>query len=152
MPSSIAKPADVQARFRKLDKNETTVASTRLADVERLIRVALVKSDRDFAVETLEPADGEPDNDFRETVIKIECEAVIRVLSNPERLRNEGIDDHQVGFMSRGTLRITAEEWAELGLRPPTPSANKAFAIDLTPDVPRRACDASDDWVYRVSS
>lgn len=67
---------------------------------------------------------------LRQTVVKIEAAAVIRVLRNPEGKLIERIDDYswtRDSATSTGQLYLTDDEWAEL-----TPStATDAFSIRL---------------------
>lgn len=142
MPDSVAKPADVVARWRPLNARQTRVASTKLADVERRIRKRMVAAGKDFDALIAS------DDDFKADVIEVEAEAVARILRNPDGLRQEGLENYQSvrdKSISDGQLRVTAEEWAQLGLAPSS-SKGKAFSIDTTPDV--AAC-YGDTWVYR---
>lgn len=117
---SIATTADVEARWRPLSDEETTVAETRLEDAERNLRRRI----KDFAVRV------ETDEDFRADVVQVEADAVIRVLLNPDRKSEEKIDDYAFKRGSDGGLRITADEWATLGV---VASKRKAFMLDTTP-------------------
>jgi hypothetical protein len=135
----IAAPADVVAAWRPLTDEEALVASTRLATTERWIRKRITAAGRDLAAELAADAalpDDDPDKGFRQEIVDVQVEAVLRVMMNPDRLRSESIDDHSFTrdrTISDGTLRITAEEWARLGITT-SPSARKAFMIDTTPD------------------
>jgi hypothetical protein len=141
MPTSVAKPADVVARWRPLSPNQETVAQTRLADVERQIRRRMTKVGRsltdELAADDLLAVD-DPDKVFRDTLVEVEVLAVLRVLKNPEGLRSESFDDYsrtRDRASSDGELRVTAEEWAKLGLpaTDPKTSTRKAFMVDTTP-------------------
>lgn len=126
----VATPADVVAAWRPLTDDEETVAGTRLATTERWIRQRLLLVDRDLNAEVA------ADADFRQEVIDVQVEAVMRVMLNPDRVRSESIDDYSVTkdrSIADGQLRITAEEWARLGINT-TPTTRKAFSIDTTPD------------------
>jgi hypothetical protein len=119
---------------------QETVAATRLADVERMIARRMTKVGRNLAVALAED-DALPIEDqwFRAALIKVESDAVIRVLQNPEGLRSEQIDDYAKSrdkANADGVLRVTAEEWAELGLPATEPkgSGRRAFMVDTTPD------------------
>jgi hypothetical protein len=142
VPDSVAKPADVVARWRPLVARQQRVAATKLADVERRIRKRMVAAGRDFDAEIL------ADEDFKADVIEVEAEAVARVLRNPDGLRSEGLENYQSTrdkSLSDGQLRVTADEWKQLGLAPSSASG-KAYAIDMTPDV---GVSYGDTWVYR---
>jgi hypothetical protein len=142
VPDSVAKPADVVARWRPLNARQQRVAATKLADVERRIRKRMVAQGKDFDALIL------ADDDFKADVIEVEAEAVARVLRNPDGLRSEGLENYQSTrdkSLSDGQLRVTADEWKQLGLAPAS-SSGKAYAIDMTPDV---AASCGDTWVYR---
>ena len=126
---AVATPADVVAAWRPLTDDEETVAGTRLSTTERWIRQRLLLVGQDLNAEV------EADADFRQEVIDVQVEAVMRVMLNPDRVRSESIDDYSVTkdrSIADGQLRITAEEWARLGITT-TPPARKAFSIDTTP-------------------
>jgi hypothetical protein len=135
----IAAPADVVAAWRPLTDEEALVASTRLATTERWIRKRITKAGRDLAAELAADdalADDDPDKGFRAEIVDVQVEAVMRVLMNPDRHSAESIDDFSFRrdkSISDGTLRITAEEWARLGITNDVTS-RKAFMIDTTPD------------------
>jgi hypothetical protein len=129
--------ADVESRWRPLTDDETTLAETRLEDVYRNIRRRFRKLGKN--VDALIAADdalsdGDVDKGFREDVIEVQADAVIRVLINPEKLRMESIDDYsrtRDKSVSDGVLRVTGEEWAKLGVT--SESSSRAFSIDTTP-------------------
>jgi hypothetical protein len=142
MPESVAQPADVVARWRPLNARQQRVAATKLADVERRIRKRMAAAGRDFDTEVADLA-----GDFRADVIEIEAEAVARVLRNPDGLRSEGLENYQSTrdkSLSDGQLKVTADEWKQIGLGPG--SNGKAYTIDMTPDI---AYSYGDTWVYR---
>jgi hypothetical protein len=99
--------ADVQAvAGRELDTAETAIVKRRLAQVHWMIP--------DLAAKT---ADGDPDQD---DVRDIEAEAIYRVVSNADCIRSE--NDGQYGYTlsaeaADDRLRVTADEWAVLGVR-----------------------------------
>ncbi|SRX93246.1 hypothetical protein MSP7336_01482 [Mycobacterium shimoidei] len=107
-----AKATDVQAIYGKsLTAEETALVNRRLEQVERKI----LRRIPDLADQI---AEGDIDQD---DVIDIEAEAVLRVIRNPEGLFSE--QDGSYGYqLSReaadNSLRITAEEWERLGVKP----------------------------------
>lgn len=109
---SVAAAADVAALLaRELDTAETELAERRLEQVERMI----VRRIPDL-LERI--TDGHLESD---DVRDIEAEAVYRVMRNPEGLYSE--QDGQYGYQrtreaADNTLRILAEEWAVLGIKP----------------------------------
>lgn len=115
---ALASATDVQTVLGKeLSTEETALVERRLAQVERMI----LRRIPDLAVKI---AAGDLDES---DVIDIESEAVLRVVRNPEGLYSE--QDGQYGYqLSReaadNSLRITAEEWLTLGIRP-----SKMFSI-----------------------
>lgn len=120
----IATVTDVEGRWRPLSDSETLIAETRLADAERSIRRRIKDLDARIAAD--------PDG-FGADVVQVIADAVIRVLLNPDRKRQEQIDDYKYTrdrTISDGTLRITAADWLLLGV---SVGARKAFSIDTTP-------------------
>jgi uncharacterized protein YcaQ len=110
--TAYATAADVQAiSGRTLDTAETALVERRLAQVERMILRRIPDLAEQIEAEDLDVAD----------VIDIEAEAVWRVIRNPEGLYSE--QDGSYGYqLSReaadNSLRITADEWQTLGIRP----------------------------------
>lgn len=107
-----AEAADVQAVLgRTLTAEETALVERRLAQVERKILRRIPDLTEQIAADEIDQAD----------VIDIEAEAVLRVIRNPEGLYSE--QDGSYGYqLSReaadNSLRITAEEWERLGIKP----------------------------------
>lgn len=100
----------------------TALIERRLAQVERLILRRIPNLVAQVEAGDLDEAD----------VVDIEAEAVLRVIRNPEGLYSE--QDGSYGYQlsreaSDSSLRITAEEWRTLGIRP-----SKMFSL-----VPNRA-------------
>jgi hypothetical protein len=126
--STYATAADVQAiAGRTLDDAETALVERRLAQVERMILRRIPDLVEKIEAEDLDVAD----------VIDIESEAVWRVLRNPEGLYSE--QDGNYGYqLSReaadNSLRITADEWKTLGIKP-----SRMFQI--VPNVARATWD-----------
>jgi hypothetical protein len=107
-----AQASDVAALLaRELDTAETALVDRRLAQVERMI----VRRIPDLAGQT-EAGQIDPDD-----VRDIEAEAVFRHVRNPEGLRseNDGTYGYQLSSEAAdNSLRVTAEEWAVLGIKP----------------------------------
>ena len=107
-----AAAADVAALLaRELDDAETAMLYRRLDQVERMI----LRRIPDLAAKV---AAGDLDAD---DVVDIEAEAVLRVIRNPDGIRSE--NDGQYGYQlsqeaADNRLRLTAEEWAVLGIKP----------------------------------
>lgn len=108
---SYAAPKDIADRLgRSLTDEETTLVSTRLGDVERKIRRRIPDLDVKAAA----------DADYLAEVVRIEAEAVLRLVRNPEGYLQE--TDGTYGYMfsqqvASGRLEILPEEWADLGIR-----------------------------------
>lgn len=120
-----AQASDVQAVLgRTLTTEETALVNRRLEQVERQI----LRRIPDLADQI---TDGTIDQD---DVVDIEAEAVLRVIRNPEGLFSE--QDGSYGYqLSReaadNRLRITAEEWERLGIKP-----SRMFSIVPNPVAP----------------
>lgn len=72
------------------------------------------------------------DADLTSVVARIEADAVARVLSNPNGVYQESIDDYSFTrdrSVSAGTLYVTDDEWEELLNTPGTSVASNAFTI-----------------------
>ncbi|BBX06934.1 Gp19/Gp15/Gp42 family protein [Mycolicibacterium aichiense] len=115
---SYATAADVAALLaRELTTEETALVNRRLEQVERMISRRIPDLADQIAAEHLDEAD----------VIDAEAEAAYRVMRNPKGLYSE--QDGSYGYqLSReaadNSLRVTAEEWQTLGIRP-----SKMFSI-----------------------
>ena len=110
---------DVQDRFgRTLTDSERRQVDAWLDDIESSILSRIPTLHDMVTAGTL----------LRQTVVKIEAAAVIRVLRNPDGKLTERIDDYswtRDSSTATGALYLTDEEWAEL-----TPSAaTDAFTI-----------------------
>lgn len=121
-----AKAVDVQAIYGKsLTTEETALVERRLAQVERMILRRIPDLAEQIDAGDLDEAD----------VIDIEAEAVLRVIRNPDGLFSE--QDGSYGYqLSReaadNSLRITAEEWERLGIKP-----SRMFSITPNLVMPR---------------
>ncbi|MDA3643785.1 phage Gp19/Gp15/Gp42 family protein [Saccharopolyspora indica] len=106
-----ATPEDVEARFtRELTEEEKAMVAARLEDVEAVIRARI--PDLDEKVESGEIP--------LELLVMIECEAVLRVLRNPEGYSQETDGNYSYSMSSSaapGRILILPEEWEWLGVR-----------------------------------
>jgi hypothetical protein len=79
------------------------------------------------------------------TVVRVECQAVIRKVQNPDGKVAENIDDYGYRYNEnarRGELFLTDEEWADL--TPESPSA--AFTIAPYGPAGSRTDAVDTDW------
>lgn len=108
---AIATFEDVEVRFyRELTEEERPLIEARLEDAENKIRSRV----RGFEERVV----GEPG--FSETVVQVCCDAVIRLVRNPEGYVQEtdGAYTYMLAHTSSdGRLTILPEEWADLGVR-----------------------------------
>jgi hypothetical protein len=109
---SYASASDVQTRLGKeLTPEETSLVSTRLADVERMILRRIPDLAAKVTADEIDQAD----------VVQVEADAVLRLVRNPEGLFSETDGTYGYQFsreIASGKLEITPEEWATLGVRP----------------------------------
>lgn len=122
---SYATPDDVAARF---DLGDTTTQRVQilLDDVEQLI----LSKVPDLAARVA----ATPPLLTQQTVVMIECHAVIRYLDNPFGRTSENIDDYgwrRDGGDVRGGLYLTDDEWAMLTAA--TTPQGGAFEIVIGP-------------------
>lgn len=108
---AVATFEDVAVRFyRPLTKEEQPLVEQRLQDAENKIRRRV----RNFDVRVLE------DPEFESVVVQVCCDAVIRLVRNPEGYVEEtdGNYSYQLsqGYAD-GRLTILPEEWIDLGVR-----------------------------------
>ncbi|MEB3031081.1 Gp19/Gp15/Gp42 family protein [[Mycobacterium] nativiensis] len=110
--STYATAADVQAVLgRELDDAETALVERRLEQVERMILRRVPDLAGQIADGTIDQAD----------VVDIEAEAVLRVVRNPDCVFMESDGSYtytKSAEAADGSLRITAEEWKLLGIKP----------------------------------
>src|SRR5690606_7939261 len=102
--------SDIEQRLgRELTESEATIVNTRLEDAEELI----FRRIPDLSQRVV-------DGKIRERlVIMVECEAVMRLIRNPEGYTQETDGNYSYSIDSRvssGRLSILPEEWALLGL------------------------------------
>lgn len=117
---------DVQAVLgRVLETEEVALVERRLAQVERMILRRVPDLLEQIESGDLDEAD----------VRDIAAEAVLRVLRNPDGIISEGDGSYTYTKSTAAAdnrLRITADEWATLGVR-----AGKMFIIAANPVMPR---------------
>lgn len=116
--TTYAAPADVQAVLgRELSPDEIAMVDRRLKQVERMILRRIPDLADKIAAGEIDQAD----------VVDIEAEAVLRLVRNPDGLRSEtdGTYTYQLtDEAADNRLRLTADEWQTLGIRP-----SKMFGI-----------------------
>lgn len=112
-----ASVADVEARLgRTLDPSESQIVTTRLSDVELMIRHRIPDLDTKVSTGVIDPA----------LVVMVECDAILRLVRNPDGFTAEtdGNYSYQISAeVASGKLDILSGEWALLGIR------NGAFTI-----------------------
>lgn len=107
-----ATASDVQTLLaRELTTEETVLVDRRLAQVERMILRRIPDLVAQIDAGDLDAED----------LTDIEAEAVLRVVRNPDGLASE--TDGNYGYVKSAdaadnSLRITAEEWQRLGIKP----------------------------------
>lgn len=109
---ALATANDVQDVLgRVLTTEEVALVERRLDQVERMIVRRIPDLLEQIADETIDQAD----------VVDIEAEAVLRVIRNPEGYASEGDGQYMYQrspYTADSRLRVTAEEWAVLGVKP----------------------------------
>ena len=129
---AIATVDDVQKRFeRELTDDERELAETLLNDAEIKIRRRIRNLVKRAAA----------DPDFREAVVMVESNAVLRVLRNPEGYRQETEGNYSYSLnaaVASGHLFVLGSEWELLG-------ANRG-AFTITPKVRRRRRGITRTW------
>ena len=106
-----ATPDDVQLRFnRELDSDERESVEVRLDDVEEMIRLRI--PDLDAKIE---------DGSIRlRLVVAVECEAVLRLIRNPDGYTEETDGNYSYSISDKvasGKLTIEPDEWKLLGVK-----------------------------------
>lgn len=113
---------DLVARWRPLSTQEQTNGQTFLDDAWRILKRRIPTLEADIAT----------DVDLSAEVVRVECQAVLRVLRNPDGKRQESIDDYswtRDQAVSAGLLYFTDEEIDALATDPS--SRGGAFSFDL---------------------
>jgi hypothetical protein len=125
--------ADVTDRWRPLSAQETTNAQTFLDDAWRMLKRQLAAQGVDIEALMVDDAD------LTAEVIRVEATAVLRVMKNPDAMRQESIDDYSYTrdeAVSSGLLYFTDDEIG--ALVPGMSSGRRAFSIDLLGDYESR--------------
>ena len=129
---AIATVDDVQDRLdRELTDDEKQLAATLLEDVEAIIRSRVRNLLRRAAA----------DESFRQIVVMVEANAVLRVLRNPEGYRQESEGNYSYSLnaaVASGHLFVLGSEWDLLG-------ANRG-AFTITPKVRRPRRGITRTW------
>jgi hypothetical protein len=115
---------DLESRWRPLSTAEGTVAATLLDDAWLMLRRRFTSL-----------ADGvATDDDLSADAVRVMCAAVLRVMKNPDGLRQEAIDDYswtRDNALSAGLLYFTDEELAALSDE--SNARRPAFSFTLLP-------------------
>lgn len=120
-----ATTADLEARWRPLSAQETTVGQTLLDDAWRMLRRHFTKLGVDLDANVV------TDADLSAEVVRVEAVAVLRVLKNPDGMAQESIDDYRylrADGNATGELYFTDEELESL--YPGSGESGGAFSID----------------------
>lgn len=129
---AIATVDDVQDRLdRELTDDEKRLAATLLEDVEAIIRSRVRNLLRRAAA----------DESYRQIVVMVEANAVLRVLRNPEGYRQETEGNYSYSLnaaVASGHLFVLGSEWELLG-------ANRG-AFTITPKVRRPRHRITRTW------
>lgn len=108
---SIATFEDLQTRYhRQIDPEDRPLIETRLGDAEVKIRIKLPDLDLRMSEEPM----------LERVVIQICCDAVIRLIKNPDGYIQEtdgGYNYSRQLDLEEGRLTVTREEWESLGIR-----------------------------------
>lgn len=108
---SIATFEDLQTRYhRQIDPEDRPLIETRLGDAEVKIRMKLPDLDLRMSEEPM----------LERVVIQICCDAVIRLIKNPDGYIQEtdgGYNYSRQLDLEEGRLTVTREEWESLGIR-----------------------------------
>lgn len=112
-----ASVTDVEARLgRTLESSESQIVTTRLNDVELMIRHRIPDLDTKVSTGVIDPA----------LIVMVECDAILRLVRNPDgyTAETDGNYSYQISKeVASGRLDILSGEWALLGIR------NGAFTI-----------------------
>lgn len=142
MAANPATVQDVAARWRPLTAQEEAVASTLLDDAWALLkhRVAQLESRLDAVPATLDAG----------LVRMVEVAMVLRVLRNPDGVRQEAIQDYSYSrdpVTASGALAVTVEE---LDLLAAAGADSAAFTIRPAYQVPAGSPElVAADWEWR---
>lgn len=120
-----ATTADLVARWRSLSTQETTTGQTLLDDAWRMLKRHFTSLGVDLEAEVA------GDAELAAEVVRVESNAVLRVLKNPDGMAQESIDDYRylrADENASGELYFTDEELD--GLFPGSGEKGRAFTVD----------------------
>lgn len=102
---------DVEARLgRTLDTSEQQIVTTRLNDIELMIRYRIPDLDNKVATGAIDP----------QIIVMVECDAILRLIRNPDgyTAETDGNYSYQISSqVASGKLDIFPNEWAMLGIK-----------------------------------
>lgn len=119
MAANPALPADVEARWRPLSVAEMAVVAVLLEDAWLILKARISGAEARLDAATLSP----------QLVVAVEAAMVLRVMRNPDGLRQESIDDYswtRDNAVSSGLLYLSDDELAMLE---PAGAVSGAFTI-----------------------
>lgn len=119
-----ASTADLEARWRPLSDQEKINGQTFLEDAWRLLRRRIQTIEADIAADT--------SGDLQADAVRVLATAVLRVMKNPDGIRQESIDDYswtRDQAVSAGLLYISDDELNDLIVDGTGPTG--AFSINM---------------------
>lgn len=123
----MANPAstdDLASRWRPLSDQEETNAEVFLDDAWRMLKRRLSGLETRIAADTT--------GDLEPEAVRVICTAVLRVMKNPDGLRQESIDDYswqRDQAVSAGLLYFGDEELESLAVDPSVSSGAFSFSL-----------------------
>lgn len=129
--------ADIEARWRPLTPEETTIAETRLTGAWARIKRRLPTIEDRIAAGTLDV----------DLVVDVVCDVVLRVLKNPDGFRSEQSGDYMYSLergASSGRLEPLPSEWRMLSGRGQVTSVS--LNDTALPDVMQAPRLVDQDW------
>ncbi len=99
--------ADIEARWRPLDAQETTNAEAFLGDAWALLLSRRPNLEADITAATVST----------DNVVRVVVAMVLRILKNPDGKLEESIDDYRYrrdALVASGTLHVTSDELADI--------------------------------------
>ena len=119
-----ASTADLEARWRPLSDQEKINGQTFLEDAWRLLRRRIQTIEADIAADT--------SGDLQADAVRVLATAVLRVMKNPDGIRQESVDDYswtRDQAVSAGLLYISDDELNALIVDGTGPTG--AFSINM---------------------
>ena len=119
-----ATTADLEARWRPLSDQEKINGQTFLEDAWRLLRRRIQTIEADIAADT--------SGDLQADAVRVLATAVLRVMKNPDGIRQESVDDYswtRDQAVSAGLLYISDDELNDLIVDGTGPTG--AFSINM---------------------